>query len=148
MNFVQKIELFRRLGGNLVLFAVLANLIALGTWFFSSDAIVRYNAGRFSILFVLILIIGFWFIFLRVGKALSALNSGVRREAIVLGIYKRLTDSDSEQRLYLMWQDTDGYEGRSLSGVESDFSNLQKGDQIIIFREDKFNSWWERDLFG
>jgi hypothetical protein len=75
-------------------------------------------------------------------------STGQRVNATVKGLTLVKSAEDGEPLYVLDWIDADGNFGTSLPAELHEFVGLKEGVEIIVYRNTRHDSWWERDILG
>ena len=153
MTLIRKIKLFLRLGrvpfglifGLTLTFVV---LWAVETWLLDNPPSVLRGIELVFNLLALATPVAICVVFLKLRRGQQALDLGQRVSATVKGLTLVNSAKDGEPLYVLDRIDADGNLGISLPAASHEFVGLKEGVEIIIYRNTRHDSWWERDILG
>lgn len=151
MTLLQKIRLFQRLVRLPIGLAVGLLTLIVGHWFAERGLIESSPAGLRMVgllinLLMLVTPVALVFSCFKLRRGLHALHQGKRLQATVIRVRLHVNRDEDEPLYVIDWRDDDGNTGSSLPGELHEFVGYKKGVRITVFRNNRHDSWWERDI--
>jgi hypothetical protein len=148
MTFFDKMRLYWQLGRSFFPVIIFGS-IALYSWKFLENSeqypsVIELLTGLLVIFSISIIVL----VWLKFRRAMAALKRGVRQSAKVLKVAEHSDPDDGPKLFVLTWIDPEGFTGNSLPRKLHYFERYERGDVIWIYKNDGFDSWWEKDLLG